>query len=113
ELDTPTADSGVSAYHERFTQVMDDDFNTPEALAVMFELARELNRAKQEQPDEAAKLGGELKQLGAILGLLQQAPQAFLKGTQQQGAPLSENEIEAKIAQRQEAKANKQFAQAD
>ncbi|RBI65984.1 cysteine--tRNA ligase [Vreelandella sulfidaeris] len=113
ELDTPTTDSGVSAYLERFTQVMDDDFNTPEALAVMFELARELNRAKQEQPGEAAKLGGELKQLGAILGLLQQAPQAFLKGTQQQGAPLSESEIEAKIAQRQEAKANKQFAQAD
>tara|TARA_R110001599_G_scaffold96545_2_gene249622 strand:+ start:4819 stop:6225 length:1407 start_codon:yes stop_codon:yes gene_type:complete len=107
------ASSEASPYRERFTQVMDDDFNTPEALAVMFELAREVNRAKQEQPDEAARLGGELKQLGAILGLLQQAPQTFLKGTQQQGMPLSESEIEAKIAQRQEAKANKEFAQAD
>ena len=113
-VDTDTiASSKASPYRERFTQVMDDDFNTPEALAVMFELAREVNRAKQEQPDEAARLGGELKQLGAILGLLQQAPQTFLKGTQQQGMPLSESEIEAKIAQRQEAKANKEFAQAD
>ncbi|WP_170938540.1 cysteine--tRNA ligase [Halomonas campaniensis] len=103
----------ASTYRQRFTQVMDDDFNTPEALAVMFELAREVNRAKQEQPIEAAKLAGELKQLGSVLGLLQQVPQTFLKGTQQQGMPLSESEIEAKIAQRIEAKVNKDFAQAD
>lgn len=105
--------ANAAAYRERFTQVMDDDFNTPEALAVLFELARELNRAKQEQPGDAAKLACELKQLGAILGLLQQAPQTFLKGSQQQGIPLSESEIEAKIAQRIEAKASKNFAQAD
>jgi cysteinyl-tRNA synthetase len=104
---------GASTYRQRFTQVMDDDFNTPEALAVMFELAREVNRAKQEQPIEAAKLARELKQLGSVLGLLQQVPQTFLKGTQQQGMPLSESEIEAKIAQRIEAKVNKDFAQAD
>lgn len=107
------ASSGVSAYRERFTQVMDDDFNTPEALAVLFELAREVNRAKQESPEQAATLAAELKQLGSVLGLLQQAPQTFLKGTQQQGMPLSESEIDAKIAQRQQAKANKDFAQAD
>lgn len=107
------ASSEPSAYRERFTQVMDDDFNTPEALAVLFELAREVNRAKPEQPDVAAKLAGELKQLGAILGLLQQPPQTFLKGTQQAGMPLSEPQIEEKIAQRIAAKANKDFAQAD
>ncbi|TVU87216.1 cysteine--tRNA ligase [Vreelandella titanicae] len=107
------ASDDASTYRQRFTQVMDDDFNTPEALAVMFELAREVNRAKQEQPIEAAKLARELKQLGSILGLLQQVPQTFLKGTQQQSMPLSESEIEAKIAQRIEAKANKDFAQAD
>ncbi|MEL7614778.1 cysteine--tRNA ligase [Vreelandella titanicae] len=112
ELGAANSDD-ASAYRERFTQVMDDDFNTPEALAVMFELAREVNRAKQEQSNEAAKLAGELKQLGSVLGLLQQEPQTFLKGTQQQGMPLSESEIEAKIAQRIEAKANKDFAQAD
>lgn len=112
-LELGDANGDASAYRERFTQVMDDDFNTPEALAVMFELAREVNRAKQEQPDEAAKLAYELKKLGSILGLLQQAPQTFLKGTQQQGMPLSEDEIEAKIAQRIAAKADKNFAQAD
>ncbi|MDN7134053.1 cysteine--tRNA ligase [Halomonas sp. MC140] len=106
------ASSAASAYRERFTQVMDDDFNTPEALAVLFELARELNRAKQEKPEQAPRLAAELKQLGAILGLLQQVPQTFLQGTQQ-AMPLSESEIEAKIAQRIAAKANKDFAQAD
>lgn len=105
--------SEPSVYRQRFTQVMDDDFNTPEALAVLFELARELNRAKQENPEQAPKLAVELQQLGAILGLLQQVPQTFLKGTQQQGMPLSESEIEAKIAQRIEAKADRDFAQAD
>jgi cysteinyl-tRNA synthetase len=112
EIDAITT-SEASAFRERFTLVMDDDFNTPEALAVLFELARELNRAKQDQPTEAARLAGELKQLGAILGLLQQVPQTFLQGTQQQGMPLSESEIEAKITQRIAAKANKDFAQAD
>ncbi|MEA2117605.1 cysteine--tRNA ligase [Halovibrio sp. HP20-50] len=107
------ASSDVSAYRERFTQVMDDDFNTPEALAVLFDLARDVNRAKQDNPQLAPTLAAELKQLGSVLGLLQQAPKTFLKGTQQQGMPLSEAEIEAKIAQRAEAKANKDFAQAD
>ncbi|WP_235042369.1 cysteine--tRNA ligase [Vreelandella profundi] len=112
DVESSAASSAASAYRERFTHVMDDDFNTPEALAVLFELARELNRAKQEKPAEAPRLAAELKQLGAILGLLQQVPQTFLQGTQQ-AMPLSESEIDAKIAQRIAAKANKDFAQAD
>ncbi|WP_404377916.1 cysteine--tRNA ligase [Vreelandella aquamarina] len=101
-----------SSVTERFMAAMDDDFNTPEALAALFDLARDLNRAKSDQPDEAPRLAGELKRLAGVLGLLQQTPQTFLKGTQQQVA-LSEAEIEAKIAERQAAKANKDFAQAD
>ena len=112
DIDSTTR-SETSAYRQRFTHVMDDDFNTPEALAVLFEMAREVNRSKQESPEQAPKLAAELKQLGAILGLLQQAPQTFLQGTHQQGMPLSESEIEAKITQRIEAKANKDFASAD
>ena len=112
DIDSTTR-SETSAYRQRFTHVMDDDFNTPEALAVLFEMAREVNRSKQESPEQAPKLAAELKHLGAILGLLQQAPQTFLQGTQQQGMPLSESEIEAKITQRIEAKANKDFASAD
>ncbi|MBE0464003.1 MAG: cysteine--tRNA ligase [Halomonadaceae bacterium] len=103
----------VGNYRERFTAVMDDDFNTPEALAVLFDLARDLNRAKSEAPEKARPLAAELKQLAGLLGLLQQAPQAFLKGTQSQTAALSETAIEEKIAQRHAAKADKDFAQAD
>ncbi|PCF97705.1 cysteine--tRNA ligase [Vreelandella nigrificans] len=104
--------SGLESYSTRFTAAMDDDFNTPEGLAVLFDLARDLNRAKSETPEKAPLLAGELKRLAGVLGLLQQVPQTFLKGAQQQIA-LSDAEIEAKIAQRHEAKANKDFAQAD
>ena len=97
---------------ERFTAAMDDDFNTPIALAALFDLARDLNRAKSDQPAEAPRLAGELKRLAGVLGLLQQTPQTFLKGAQQQVA-LSEEEIEAKIAERYAAKASKDFARAD
>ncbi|MGM0857267.1 MAG: cysteine--tRNA ligase [Pseudomonadota bacterium] len=102
-----------SAYRERFTAAMDDDFNTPDALAALFDLARDLNRAKQEAPEKAAPLAVELKRLAGVLGLLQQAPDAFLKGTQQHAPAISESAIEAKIAERQAAKANKDFVQAD
>ncbi|MDP3536955.1 MAG: cysteine--tRNA ligase [Halomonas sp.] len=103
----------VAAYSERFTTAMDDDFNTPEALAVLFDLAREVNRAKGESSQKALLLALELKRLASVLGLLQQSPATFLKGAQQHGVALSETEIEAKIAQRKEAKASKDFAQAD
>lgn len=110
--DAPQAEA-ISTYRERFTAVMDDDFNTPEALAVLFDLARDLNRAKSEAPEQARPLAAELKRLAGILGILQQSPQAFLKGTQSQTVALSEAAIEEKIAQRQAAKAAKDFAQAD
>ncbi|MGE4534387.1 cysteine--tRNA ligase [Halomonas sp.] len=101
-----------SAFEARFTAAMDDDFNTPEALSVLFDLARELNRAKKEAPGEAPALAAELRRLGGILGLLQQDPAAFLKA----GAgelPLSEAEIQARIDERAAAKKAKDFAAAD
>lgn len=113
-LDGVDADEQAAASDaaERFTAAMDDDFNTPVALAALFDLARDLNRAKSDQPAEAPRLAGELKRLAGVLGLLQQTPQTFLKGAQQQVA-LSDEEIEAKIAERHAAKANKDFARAD
>ena len=113
-LDGVNADEQAAASDaaERFTAAMDDDFNTPVALAALFDLARDLNRAKSDQPAEAPRLAGELKRLAGVLGLLQQTPQTFLKGAQQQVA-LSEEEIEAKIAERQAAKGSKDFARAD
>ena len=82
---------------------MDEDFGTPEAVAVLFELATEVNRT------QSAELAGLLKSLGACLGLLQSDPKKFL----QAGATLDEAAISALIAQRAAAKAGKDFAQAD
>jgi cysteinyl-tRNA synthetase len=80
---------------------MNEDFNTPVALAVMFELANEVNRTRS--PDAAALL----RQLGGVLGVLQQAPRAYLQGD------LDATAIEAAIAARQAAKAAKDYAEAD
>jgi len=94
-------------YCQRFEQAMDDDFNTPVALAVLFDLARELNKA-----EEKSVLAATLKRLAAILGILQDDPDSFLKGG---AAPdgLSETEIEQLIDARKTAKASKDWAQAD
>ncbi|WP_444677649.1 cysteine--tRNA ligase [Halomonas sp. E19] len=101
-----------SRFAERFVSVMDDDFNTPEALSVLFDLTRELNRSRKEAPDQAPALAAELRRLGGVLGLLQQEPAAFLQGNQV-ALPLPEAEIEARIARRAEAKQARDFATAD
>jgi cysteinyl-tRNA synthetase len=87
----------------RFKAAMDEDFGTPEAVAVLFELAGEVNRSKSPQ------LAGLLRALGAILGLLQEDPAAFL----QAGAQVAGDEIDALVAQRSAAKAARNFAEAD
>ena len=87
----------------RFRAAMDDDFGTPEAVAVLFDLAGEVNRSK------SAAAAGLLKALGGCLGLLQGNPQAFL----QAGAGFGEAAIAARIAERAAAKAAKNFAEAD
>ena len=87
----------------RFKAAMDEDFGTPEAVAVLFELATEVNRSR------SAELSGLLKALGGTLGLLQAEPTQFL----QSGANLDEAAIQAQIQARAEAKAAKNFAEAD
>jgi cysteinyl-tRNA synthetase len=87
----------------RFKAAMDEDFGTPEAVAVLFELAGEVNRTK------SAEAAGVLKALGSCLGLLQADPEAFL----QAGSTLDDASIQALIARRAEAKAAKNFAEAD
>jgi cysteinyl-tRNA synthetase len=86
-----------------FKAAMDDDFNTPGALAVLFELANECNRTRS--PATAALL----RSLAATLGVLQQAPRAYL----QAGSSLDEATIARLIAERADAKAGKNFAEAD
>ena len=99
-------------FEARFAAAMDDDFNTPEALSVLFDLARELNRARKESPEQAPALAAELRRLGAVLGLLQQEPDTFLKAGSDD-LPLTEAQIQAKIGERAAAKKGKDFATAD
>ena len=93
-------------YAARFQAAMDEDFGTPEAVAVLFELAGEVNRSRS--PERA----GLLKRLGAILGLLQEEPTAFLQGGSVAGG-LDEAAIQSQIAARAAAKAAKDWAEAD
>jgi cysteinyl-tRNA synthetase len=72
--------AGVDVFGERFHAAMDDDFNTPVALSVLFDLVREINRVRPQDEAAAAALGAELRGLGGILGLLQADPEAYLKG---------------------------------
>lgn len=90
-------------YAERFKAAMDEDFGTPEAVAVLFELAAEVNRT------QSAQFSGLLKSLGGLLGLLQSHPKDFL----QAGSAVNESEIQSLIDARAQAKANKNFAEAD
>jgi len=75
-IDAPVEDD----YKIRFEQAMDDDFNTPVAVAVLFDLSRELNKAKDSYPERAGQLAASLKTLGGLLGILQQDPEEYLKG---------------------------------
>ena len=97
------------AHAQRFRTAMDDDFNTPEALAVLFELASEVNRSK------SAALAGQLRALAGLLGLLKREPQAFLQATPVGEADegLSPERIEALIGERAAAKKARDFATAD
>ncbi|MDX1392095.1 MAG: cysteine--tRNA ligase, partial [Rheinheimera sp.] len=104
---TPSAEVDMqSDYIARFKAAMDDDFNTPEALPVLFELAREVNRFKETEPAKAAELAGILKLLAGVLGMLQGDAEQFL----QSGASDDDvAEIEALIAKRNTARANKDW----
>ena len=93
-----------TTHAQRFKTAMDDDFNTPEAVAVLFDLANEVNRT------QSAQAAAQLKALGAVLGLLQRDPQAFL----QRGAGgLDDAAIGAQIEARLAAKKARNFAEAD
>jgi cysteinyl-tRNA synthetase len=125
---------GGVPYRERFEAAMSDDFNTPEVIAVLFDLAREVNRARAANADDAESLAAVLKDLGSILGLLQADPDTWLKGKAvgvHVSVPVSgvvgvgkvgavtvstgysDNQIEELIQCRLEARKNKNWAEAD
>ncbi|WP_026294472.1 cysteine--tRNA ligase [Salinimonas chungwhensis] len=94
-------------YLVRFEQAMNDDLNVPEAMSVLFDVAKALNKQKADT-EEASHLAGVLRTLGRILGILQSEPDVFLQGGSDDSA-----EIEALIKQRNDARASKNWAAAD
>ena len=104
--------AGGEGFVERFHEAMDDDFNTPEALAVLFDLVREINRLRSEEVDRAAALAAELRRLGGVLGILQDDPEHYLRGGVEESG-LSDDQIDGLIRQRHTAKAEKNWAEAD
>ena len=103
-------DLASNEYVAKFRKAMDDDFNTPEALPVLFELAKELNRVKDSDTEQAGKLAYVLRSVAEVLGVAQQDPETFLQGGQ---ADDEVAHIEALIAKRNEARASKDWAAAD
>lgn len=106
------ADSHTGEHVERFNAAMDDDFNTSDAIAVLFDLAGELNRVTPGS-DAGVKLAQTLRHLGDRLGVLSHDAETWLQAGSDDGSGLSTDAIEAAIAERLEARANKDFARSD
>lgn len=110
--DSTVAPAGGEQFKARFLEAMNDDFNTPEAYSVLFDMVREINRLKSEDMMAASALAAEMRILASVLGLLEQDPEQFL----QSGAQADEGEvakIEALIQQRIDARKSKDWALAD
>ncbi|WP_392561829.1 cysteine--tRNA ligase [Orbus sturtevantii] len=104
---TPNSD-----YYRRFCEAMNDDFNTPEAYSVLFDLAREINKAKADSDTVLVNaLAAELRYLASVLGLLEQDPIEFLQSDHQNDTDVAK--IEALIKQRNDARASKNWRLAD
>ncbi|QBH27464.1 Cysteinyl-tRNA ligase [Vibrio vulnificus] len=110
-LDFSAAPAGGEEYVSRFTAAMNDDFNTPEAYSVLFDMAREINRLKTEDLANASALGALMRELADVIGILHQDPEAFLKGDAGNDDEVAE--IEALIKLRNDSRAAKDWANAD
>ena len=101
-------------YEKRFHAAMEDDLNTAEAVSVLFEMARDLNRLKAEDSKDAGSLASRLRGLGGLLGLLQKDPEDYFKGGSNAIGEADEiMAIEAEIAARSKAKSLKDWGEAD
>ena len=113
EESDPLSDQYKTAFHK----AMDDDFNSPEAIAVLFEIVREINKSHDMDPGKAAMLAGLLRKLGAVLGLVQDDPEAYLTATATAGdtgeSGMSAEAVEDLITRRISARADKNWAEAD
>lgn len=111
------ANAGIQSkqtpFEQKFQSAMNDDFNTPEAIAVLFEIAHEINRNREANPPKALELALELKKLGNILGLLYSEPEAFLQNITGKTIGITPAEIEQLIAARNQARKSKQWTESD
>jgi len=107
--------SGAAAgeYAERFNKAMDDDFNTAEAIAVLFDLAHAINRARVSDHAAVTRLAQTLRLLAGPLGILQRDADEFLKSGVAAEGGIREDEIDALIAKRLEARSRKDWAESD
>jgi len=109
--DLPSSDK-ANPFVEKFTEAMNDDFNTPEAVAVLFEIAKELNRSKKASTEQAPLLAAILIELGSVLGILQQNPEEYLTSSVGEDAQ-DDALIEQLILDRNKAREDKDWAKAD
>ena len=98
------------AFDTRFKAALDDDFNVPEAMSVLFDVARDINRLRQDDVARANELAGLLLEYAGVLGILQQDAEAFFQHGQSDDEV---SQIEALIQQRNDARAAKDWARAD
>ncbi|MEJ6519058.1 cysteine--tRNA ligase [Shewanella bicestrii] len=110
DVDLTVAPAPAEEFVAKFKAAMDDDFNTPEAYSVLFDMVREINRLKTTDMAQASAMAVAMKQLADVLGLLHQAPDAFFKG---EGSDDEVAEIEALIVERNRARAEKDWPAAD
>lgn len=110
-LDLSVAPAGGEEFVARFSAAMNDDFNTPEAYSVLFDMAREVNCLKTVDMDKASALGALMRELADVIGILHQDPEAFLQG--EAGSDDEVAEIEALIKLRNDSRAAKDWANAD
>ncbi|ABX48797.1 MULTISPECIES: cysteine--tRNA ligase [Shewanella] len=110
DVDLTVAAAPAEEFIAKFKAAMDDDFNTPEAYSVLFDMVREINRLKLTDMAQASALAVTLKQLADVLGLLSQEPEAFFQGG---GSDDEVAEIEALIVERNRARTEKDWAAAD
>ena len=100
------------SYRQRFEQVMDDDFNTRAAVTLFHEIAGEINRLEDKASERAARLARTLVRLGGVLGIMQMAPGQFLHAAAGNG-DISTDDINRLIEERAQAKAARNYAEAD
>ena len=103
----------TGSFAASFADAMNDDFNTPKALAVLFEMAREINRLRETDAAKAAALGAGLRALGGVVGLLQTPTPDYFQGAGTTDGGLDAAAIEALITARREARARRDWAEAD